>query len=96
MSKHPMQPVVVASDRVIRFQENKIVKWMLDQLAGQKITLNEVAMTAITFDAQDDYQQLMQLIGYSVSGYGDLSMHDPKILEKADAAAARLVARRKE
>jgi len=37
----------------------------------------------------------MQLIGYSVSGYGDLSCHDEHVLRVADAAAERLLSKAK-
>lgn len=96
MAKNPMQPILLAGDGVVRFKENRIVSWMLDMLQSRGITLNDIA---VTFDRtgkdQDDYQQLMQLIGYSVSGYGDLSSHDPDVLVVADQEAAKLVKRKK-
>jgi hypothetical protein len=33
---------------------------------------------------KDDRMQLAQLLGYSVSGFGDLSYVDKKIVEEAD------------
>lgn len=43
----------------------------------------------------DDYQQLMQLIGYSVSGYGDLTTSPPEHVNAADRTAEKLLAARK-
>lgn len=67
---HPMQPVVVSERGIHRFKSNKCVEALLDH--GQKtgFGLNELACQAHT---AEDQMQLAQLIGYSVSGYGDLS-----------------------
>jgi len=66
-------------------------------LEGLKTACSDVL--AATFDRtgkdRDDYQHLMQLIGYSVSGYGDLSCHDEHVLRVADAAAERLLSKAK-
>jgi hypothetical protein len=89
--KHPIQPVVVVDD-VVRFKENRIVEWMVSMLKASGIELNEISLCFDTRgEHNDDYQQLMQLIGYSVSGYGDLSTHDPEVLLVADERAAVLV-----
>ncbi len=64
--KHPIQPL--EDDRgVPRFKENKIIRWMLDT---GKLDLNEVAMTGFP---TEDQEQLAQLIGYSLSGFSELS-----------------------
>lgn len=90
-----MQPIVLV-DKVVRFKENRIVSWMLDQLRRANVNLNTIAST---FDRtgkdKDDYQQLMQLIGYSVSGYGDLSCSDRNVLAAADAEAEKLASKSK-
>jgi hypothetical protein len=92
--KHPMQPIGWdETGKVIRFKANKIVRMLLDT---HKLNLNDLAV----MDAQgqfndDDYTQLMQLIGYSVSGYGDLSTSPEEIVEKADEIAAELSRQRK-
>ncbi len=93
--KHPMQPVIIANDKVIRFNQNSIVRWMLDELRRHGRDLNYIAAAfRIHEDHKDDYQQLMQLIGYSVSGYGDLSTHDRDVLRSANAEATKLLKRR--
>lgn len=75
---HPMQPVEWASDGVIRFKENKIIDYLFKT---GKLDLNEIA--AIPFPPEDR-MQLAQLLGYSVSGYGDLSYVTPENLAEAE------------
>lgn len=90
-TKHPMQPIVLV-DGVARFHRNRIVERLLDILKGKGIGLNEIAVMFDRLGADnDDYQQLMQLIGYSVSGYGDLSSHDPAILAEADFEVEKML-----
>jgi len=66
-----MQPLIKDDDgETIRFQPNKIVAFILDACGrGDKITMNTLA--AIPFD-DEDRQQFAQLIGYNLSGYGEL------------------------
>lgn len=64
MSKHPMQPVELRANGLVRFKENKIVAFLAE---GR---LNELAAMGFS---DEDWMQLAQLIGYSVSGYGELS-----------------------
>lgn len=78
--KHPMQPLYRDAD-VVRFKENKIVRFLLD--AGP-FDLNQLAR--MPFDAED-HEQLAQLIGYSVSGFGELSYASDKAIEAADKLA---------
>ena len=68
--RHPVQPVVMVDD-VARFKENKIVRWMLEQgKEGKRFDLNTIAATSFP---QEDREQLAQLIGYSLSGFSELS-----------------------
>lgn len=85
MPKHPMQPVVIDEDGIARFKDNKIVRYLLD--AGPH-DLNRLAI--IPFDT-DDWNQFYQLIGYSVSGFGDLSKADPDIVAEADRQVEQLL-----
>lgn len=87
MSKRqPMQPVVMDSVGSVRFKENKIISDMLDFCQSHGFGLNEMAVRGYE---KDDTSQLMQLIGYTVSGYGGLSCarakHTMRADEKADA-----------
>lgn len=65
--KHPIQPLIRTDDGIIRFKENKIVKFLLD--AGP-FDMNQLAMMPFSVE---DYEQFAQLIGYSLCGFGDLS-----------------------
>jgi hypothetical protein len=61
-----MQPMVVDDDGVVRFKANAIVLYLRD-----KINLND--LTQMDF-SQDDWEQFMQLIGYSLVGFHELNM----------------------
>lgn len=65
--KHPIQPLEKAKDGVVRFKPNAIVQHLLDK-GG--IDLNQLAMVEFS---QEDREQFAQLIGYSLSGFGELS-----------------------
>lgn len=84
MSKNPMQPVILAADGVVRFKENKIVAYLLQFAEDRGVDLNQIVMMDF---GDDDYSQLMQLIGYSVSGYGNLSRANRRHVVRADNAA---------
>lgn len=83
---HPMQPVVWDSHGVIRFKANAIVQYLLD--AGP-FDMNHLAVMPFS-DA--DREQFAQLIGYSVSGIGDLHYVRRSFIRRADRRAARLLA----
>jgi len=86
--KHPNQPIEYAVDGCIRFKKNKIVDKMLDFCTAHGYSLNDIATE---FYEDEDYIQLMQLIGYSVSGYGDLSCVSEKECRRADKIADKLI-----
>jgi len=94
--KHPIQPLT-DDGRSIRFVENKIVSFLLYQYGPG---LNDLVMRfgrsgddAADLDDRADYEQLMMLIGYSVSGFGDLDL-DRRTIAIADRQAAALYAKR--
>ena len=87
MAKHPMQPVEIDDHGVARFKVNKIVRLLLD--AGP-LDLNKLACMNFS---DEDRAQLAQLIGYSVSGYGDLSY--ARQVGKADRRVKKLVKKAK-
>lgn len=68
MVKPPDQPVIVDSQGIERFQGNSIVQFLLQ--AGP-FDLNQLSEMDWPIE---DKRQFAQLIGYSVSGYGDLSI----------------------
>lgn len=87
--KHPRQPILLAADNVVRFKENKIVSWMLEMgRQGKAFDLNMIAVTPFSVE---DRVQLAQLIGYSVSGFGDLSYVPEAEVEACDKEADRVL-----
>jgi hypothetical protein len=72
------QPLVV-KDGVVRFQENAIVRYLLDH-GG--IDLNRIAM--LDFN-NADRAQFAQLIGYSLSGYSEFDFVSDELYERAEA-----------
>jgi hypothetical protein len=64
--KHPIQPLSSVSG-VIRFKENAIVKFLLDNGPNDMNTLARMSFSI------EDRVQFAQLIGYSLSGFGELS-----------------------
>ena len=80
--KHPIQPIVQGEHGTYRFKKNKIVEFLLDNgpfdmnmLAGQEFST-------------EDREQFAQLIGYSLSGFGELSYVSAETYEVAEAAEA--------
>lgn len=79
--KQPIQPLVTDQHGTLRFKENAIVRYLLDK-GG--VTLNDLALIPFS---QDDRMQFAQLIGYSLSGFSDLSYVDDATFEAATAMA---------
>ena len=79
----PMQPIEMVGS-VTRFRENQVVRHLLDH-GG--IDMNALAVLDFS---DEDRAQFAQLIGYSVSGFGDLSYADDETVERADMEAARV------
>lgn len=68
---HPIQDIILDSNGTPRFRENAIVRYMLEMgKFGGTFNLNTLALQQFS---DEDRMQLAQLIGYSISGYGDLS-----------------------
>jgi hypothetical protein len=85
MSKHPMQPIELDAEGTPRFKANAIVVWLF---STKRISLNDIPIDQ--FD-DEDCAQFWQLLGYSVSGYGELSFIPKDIVEEADKIADALV-----
>ncbi len=87
-----MQPIVWAPDGVIRFKANPIVRFLLDEAtAGRLCDLNRIALEEFS---TEDREHFAQLIGYSVSGFGDLSYARKKTVAEADSFADQLIEKR--
>ena len=91
---HPRQPIAFAADGVVRFKENRIVSWMLEQgRLGKKFDLNTIVLQCHSGHFNfADLVQLDQLIGYSTSGFGDLSYVPDSEIVACDAEADLIVA----
>jgi hypothetical protein len=73
----PMQPLCW-DDGVLRFLQNRIVRDLLDRATDAKIMdLNTIAIDAQVHGkyTKEEQQQFAQLIGYSISGYGELTSY---------------------
>ncbi len=81
--KHPMQPVMIDSVGTLRFKENAIVRFLATD------RLNELACMEFS-DA--DREQLVQLIGYSVSGTSNFEFVSDEVYGAAQAAGEILLA----
>lgn len=81
-----MQPVVMDDRKVIRFQKNAVVAWLFDKGA---INLNELALQG--FPAEDK-EQVLQLLGLSVSGFSEYDYATPETIEQANRLAMGLLA----
>lgn len=80
MSKHPIQPLELDERGTLRFKENKIVRHLLD---NGGIDLNKLACLEFS---REDREQFAQLIGYSLSGFGELGYVTDATYELAQAS----------
>jgi hypothetical protein len=92
MMGHPIQPIVLDESGTPRFKENKIVRFLVDWGRERGMGLNELA--AMPFD-REDFEQLAQLLGYSVGGFGELSYASDAVYEHAAEEARLLLKQRK-
>lgn len=81
---HPMQPLHIDEFGTIRFKANAIVQYLLDVAKNVGVTMNTIAMEGFK---PEDEMQFAQPIGYSLSGYGELSYVTNESYERASAAA---------
>lgn len=81
---HPMQAICLDSYGTARFVPNAIVRFLLD--AG-KFDLNDIALMQF---CDEDRAQFAQLIGYSVSGLGELGYASDAAIAVAEQEAERL------
>ena len=86
MAKFPIQPTYTDEHGTLRFRENKIVRFLLDNGGLDLNKLSGLGYPAPEFP-REDWEQFAQLIGYSLSGFGDLSYVSDETYEAADAMA---------
>ena len=82
MNEHPIQPLERDEKDVLRFKKNAIVEYLLDK-GG--LSLNDIAVGQFS---QNDQEQFAQLIGYSLSGFGELSY----VRDETYAVASKMAA----
>ena len=82
MKHQPMQEVE-SINGVLRFRRNKIIDFLFNSGA---LDLNKIAVMEFP---QEDRIQLAQLLGYSLSGFGELSYVDETSYQLAYAKAER-------
>ena len=82
--KHPLQPLEYDSEGVLRFKKNAIVRFLLDD--GP----NDMNRLAVMNFSQEDREQFAQLIGYSLSGFSELSYVSDETYNRA-AQQARVL-----
>ncbi len=74
---HPMQPVYEDEHGVARFKENAIVRFLLDQGPHD---MNSLALRYFT---KENREQFLQLIGYSLCGFEELSYVSDEASDRA-------------
>ncbi len=87
--KPPMQPIGFDDQGVARFRANDVVQWLWE--TGQ-IDLNRIRVERFN---KYDVAQFWQMLGYSVSAYGELSFIPKAVVEEADAKVEALIAKEK-
>ena len=83
-AKHPLQPLIIDKQGTVRFKANAIVRYILD--LGTAKGCADMNMLAMMPFSDEDRQQFAQLIGYSLSGYGELTSY---VTDEAYEAAAK-------
>lgn len=87
--KQPMQPVYRDNDDTIRFQANQLVRDLVDGLLqGNFNTIS--ALVARGRYSQADYEQLMQLWGYTVTGYCELGLVSEESKDEVERVAGEV------
>lgn len=82
--KHPRQPIGLSEHGTIRFKPNKIIDWLFET---GRADLNKIVTMGFPVE---DMVQFWQLLGYSVSGFGDLSFVPEEEIKACDEEAARI------
>lgn len=87
--RHPLQPLIIDEQGTIRFQQNQIVRFLLDH-GGFDLNTLYIISEEQKF-TRNDWEQLNQLIGYSVSGFHELSCVRHYTHTRVDRAVAEFL-----
>jgi hypothetical protein len=82
-----VQPIVTDERGVRRFRGNALVRALYDCATARGFGLNELAEMQI--GTPEEWQQLAQLLGYSLSGYSELPYVDDAAWARVEVEAAR-------
>lgn len=96
--KHPIQRLATDEHGIMRFVENPLVRALLDHGQATGLGLNELTEKFCGAEYREDWEQLAQLIGYSLAGFGTLSYASEYVCATAenmqqDTALCELAAR---
>lgn len=86
--KHPIQPISIDTAGILRFKNNPIVRFLLE---SSPYNLHDLACMGF---ADNDFEQLEQLIGYSVDGFLDLDFVSDETRETVEAMAIEILPER--
>lgn len=75
--EQPIQPLLVDDQGMRRFKTNEAIRFLLE---NGKLDLNTLAVMQA---ASKDREQLAQLIGYSVDGFGSLSYASDRVHDRS-------------
>lgn len=92
--KHPNQPVGFDDQGTIRFKKNAIVDFLVRDMRPGYDMNTIVRMYHEGKFSYEDLLQFYQLVGYSVSGFGDLSAVKDEDWSRADKERDRLLSER--
>ena len=82
MKRTPMQPLIW-SEGVLRFKPNAVVRYLLDHGGLDMNTLAGLPFS------NEDRRQFLQLIGYSLSGYGEYDYVSDEDYSRAEQQAPK-------
>lgn len=77
--KHPIQPLELDDNGIMRFKRNMIVEYLLKFTDMNKLSLMPFS--------NEDREQFAQLIGYSLSGFSELGYVSNETVEAAQLMA---------
>jgi hypothetical protein len=80
--KHPVQKLYEDDHGTVRFVGNAIVRHLLD---NGPFDMNDLARLFHGEEHREDAEQFAQLIGYSLSGFGELSYVSDETYYEAEA-----------
>ncbi|AHK11173.1 hypothetical protein S14_61 [Shewanella sp. phage 1/4] len=93
MMKHPLQTVYMDEHGTNRFYENPLVSMLIDRFEYEGLYgLNGLGLYyQVNGIKEHHYEQITQLIGYSVEGFGMLSTTTDEVYYKAKNESDKLL-----